>query len=156
MSDGDLIALCVALVAAFGLLLSFAGRAERHSRLVARWVHFLASYRQVPRFRAARMLLPSLLFVVELFVGGAAFVPLAGPYRDASGPPPAHVVVFVVLWLVGFAALGLATIVVARTGRPAWLVMKPIRGLTSDQIEDWIDTHADWEQALRARRRRRD
>lgn len=52
--------------------------------------------------------------------------------------------------------LGLAMIVVGRTGRPAWLVTKPIRGMTPDEIEDWIDVHADWDQVRRARRGRRD
>ena len=156
MSDGDLIALCVALSAGFGLLVFVAARAERHSRFIARWVHFLAGHRQLPRFRAARRLLPSLLSIVELFVGGAVIVLLGGPYRDAPVPPPTPLVALIVLWLAGSAALAVSTIVVGRTGRPAWLVMKPIRGMTPDEIEDWIDVHADWDQVRRAQRRGRD
>lgn len=155
MPDAGTLVLALAIVAGFGWLLSLAVGAERHSRFVARWVDFLAVEWHERRFRAARRLLPFLLFIAEFLAGAAAMLLLAGRYRQQPGPPPAPIVALLILWLVGFAALGLATIVVARTGRPTWLVMKPIRGMTPDQIEDWIDTHADWEQVPRARRRRR-
>lgn len=156
MSDDEtLVAAFVVFVVVFGALLAFVVRAERHPRFVARWVTLLSGPWQAPPSRAARMLLPSMLFMVAL-LGGLGVIVVVG--QSISGRPDKPMGAFlalVILWMAVFSALGLAMIVVGRTGRPAWLVMKPIRGMTPDEVEDWIDVHADWDQVRRARRRRR-
>ncbi len=157
MSDDEtLIAAFVVLLVGFGSLLAFVVRAERHPRFVARWVTLLSGPWQAPPSRAARMLLPSMLFTVALLGGLGVIVVVGQSMSGRPDRPKGAFLALVILWMAVVSALGLAMIVVGRTGRPVWLVMKPIRGMTPDQIEDWIDTHADWEQVRRARRRRRD
>lgn len=156
MSDDDtLVAAFVVLLVGFGSLLAFVVRAERHPRLVARWVTLLSGPWQAPPSRAARMLLPFMLFTVALLGGLGVIVVVGQSISGRPDKPTGAFLALVILWMAVVSALGLAMIVVGRTGRPAWLVMKPIRGMTPDEIEDWIDVHADWDQVRRRRQRRR-
>lgn len=146
--SGVLALLC--LVGMTGLLYPVV-RAERHARFVAQWINVLASVTGASLGRMARLLLPLLIWISWILAGCVGVFLAESADGVAGGEAFVPRVVGLGVWLAAFLALGVLMLVVARSGRPRALVLRPCRGLSEQEAGAWV-AGVVGREATRARR----
>jgi hypothetical protein len=152
LTDNWPILVAIAFTLMFGWLLSLLVWAERYSRYVSRWIYALSGMFSLRLHRVAQGIMSLILFLVWVLGGLTTLILVTLFMGESQGAHDIWVVVLFV-WLILSMGLGVVTVVVAYTGRPRGLVIKPCRGRSAREVERWVRTSAqmpgDWRRFYR-------
>ena len=125
--------------------LSVLGHAEKHRGFISRWAKVTNRLVSYPPLQFVRTVISLTLLMATLGLGV-----LVGPLTDSLEPTPAgragtggvslaDFALPVNLLLFGLVVLwALVTLVISRTGRPKFLVLRPCRGASRAEVERWL------------------
>ena len=128
--------------------LSVLMHAEKHRSFISRWAAITNQLVSYPPLQFVRTVISLTLLIAMLGLGV-----LVGPLMNSLEPSPAvragtggvslaDFAFPVTLILLGMiVVLASVTLVISRTGRPKFLVLKPCRGASRAEVETWLSMH---------------
>lgn len=132
-----LASLAFLLATVFGL--RYLTRAEDHQLPIRRWVRMIATMTGQSVMVTVRTAIPVTAFLGMIFGGCVLALPIAGVAAPSEPGTREHALVTVVIvaGTLMIAMTGLIVLVVARTGRPRFLVLAPCRDMDGQAVEAW-------------------